>query len=70
MFVFNEGLSLPKERYHIETRRKRSFSLFPCPKESRSIIQAQAMPDGRGSEESTIFVAGLPDDMTNLEMHR
>lgn len=28
------------------------------------------MPDGRGSEESTIFVAGLPDDMTNLEMHR
>lgn len=26
------------------------------------------MPDGRGSEESTIFVAGLPSDMTNLEM--
>ena len=26
------------------------------------------MPDGRGSEESTIFVAGLPNDMTNLEM--
>ena len=36
----------------------------------RSIIQAQAMPDGRGSEESTIFVAGLPDDMTNLEMYQ
>ena len=70
VFVYNKGLSLPKERYHIETRRKRSISAFPCPKESRSIIQAQAMPDGRGSEESTIFVAGLPDDMTNLEMHR
>ncbi|CAL1157413.1 unnamed protein product [Cladocopium goreaui] len=36
----------------------------------RSIIQAQAMPDGRGSEESTIFVAGLPSDMTNLEMYQ
>lgn len=49
---------------------KVGISLLHCPKESRSIIQAQAMPDGRGSEESTIFVAGLPDDMTNLEMHR
>lgn len=35
----------------------------------RSIIQAQAMPDGR-SDESTIFVAGLPSDMTNLEMYQ
>lgn len=36
----------------------------------RSIIQAQAMPDGRGTDESTIFVAGLPSDMTNLEMYQ
>ncbi|CAJ1388437.1 unnamed protein product [Effrenium voratum] len=35
----------------------------------RSIIQAQAVPD-RASDESTIFVAGLPSDMTNLEMYQ
>eukprot|EP00440_Ansanella_granifera_P031681 gb/GFBE01034388.1/.p1 GENE.gb/GFBE01034388.1/~~gb/GFBE01034388.1/.p1 ORF type:complete len:139 (+),score=54.60 gb/GFBE01034388.1/:1-417(+) len=37
----------------------------------RAIVQSQAVPGGRwDNDENTLFVGGLPPDMTNLEMYQ